>query len=75
MMCEYCEKGKKIKNTVQEDECRYGDDDCANIDGSILHVEIDAPCPGGFVGADSDYRINFCPMCGVKLKNAGGKYD
>ncbi|WP_427814302.1 hypothetical protein ACQKTA_04235 [Enterococcus sp. 22-H-5-01] len=67
MMCEYCEKGKKIKDMAQEDGFGFKDDDCANIKGNIFHVE--AVTAAGEINADIDldYRINCCPMCGVKL--------
>lgn len=60
-MCEYCENGKGLGNSIKSDG--------VFIEGSILHGRYD----GGYCNCEAE--INYCPMCGRKLKEADDGND
>jgi len=53
-MCEVCKQGKPLKDEDRNHIC---------IDGKMLYVYIDKE-----FGHMQQYEINYCPICGEKLK-------
>lgn len=60
--CEYCEKGKRIKNACYTNAFA---EVCKHSKSFAVHM------PLNFGSADCDFFINYCPMCGRKLEEEG----
>lgn len=60
-MCEYCENGKGLGDSIKGDG--------VFIEGSILYGIYDS----GYCNCEAE--INYCPMCGRKLKEADDGND
>ncbi len=58
--CEYCEKGKRIKNACYTNAFA---EVCKHSKSFAVHM------PLNFGSADCDFFINYCPMCGRKLED------
>ena len=66
-MCEYCNKrvnNKKIKDVDNDKEDGIH---ITFLDKPYLNVELEATDKDGYKAEDF-FRINYCPMCGRKLK-------
>lgn len=68
-MCDYCEKGKNLRDPFYE-RYRIKDSGYAVINGKTLHIEAETACGEDNVGIENDYKINYCPMCGTRLKQS-----
>lgn len=66
-MCEYC--NKKVRNKKIQDIDNDEEDGMfiVFLDEPYLNVELDATDQDGYKANDF-FRVNYCPMCGRKLK-------
>lgn len=64
-MCKCCEQGKTLKADRTEDgaEITIVHDDER---GTYLYVE--AFCQNGYDGGYGYFKVNYCPVCGRKLR-------
>lgn len=70
-MCKFChDKTPTVIRVIKDDDENYGDGKELNlsIQNGCLYIDGIAVAGWSSISYEAIYKINYCPMCGRKLK-------